>query len=116
MVRKQRIDSVLPAAISAEPKVLGEAEVPPMKWNAPDMEGLVKFLVEEKSFNEDRVRKAVERINSSRGKSNQGECQNGTRTMSQGFAVYSRCSTCLPVVGAMHGRLVQVNIPSIRHI
>jgi hypothetical protein len=59
----------------AEPKVLAEAEVPAMKWTAPDMDGLVKFLVEEKSFNEDRVRKAVERINSSRGKSNQGALQ-----------------------------------------
>lgn len=29
--------------------------------------------VEEKSFNEDRVRKAIERMNASRGKSNQGE-------------------------------------------
>jgi hypothetical protein len=61
----------------AEPKVLGEEEVPAMKWGAPDTEGLVKFLVEEKSFNEDRVRRAVERINSSRGKSNQGACCSG---------------------------------------
>ena len=30
--------------------------MPAMKWGAPDTEGLVKFLVEEKSFNEDRVR------------------------------------------------------------
>lgn len=43
-----------------------------MKWNPPDTEGVVKFLVEEKSFNEDRVRRAIERINASRGKSNQG--------------------------------------------
>lgn len=55
-----------------EPKVLDAGDVPGMKWNPPDTEGLVKFLVEEKSFNEDRVRKAVERINASRGKSNQG--------------------------------------------
>lgn len=58
---------------SAEPKVLEQGEVPVMKWNAPDTEGVVKFLVEEKSFNEDRVRKAIDRINASRGKSNQGE-------------------------------------------
>lgn len=57
---------------ATEPKVLAAAEVPGMKWNPPDTEGLVKFLVEEKSFNEDRVRKAAERINASRGKSNQG--------------------------------------------
>ena len=32
------------------------------KWEAPDMEGLVKFLVEEKGFNEDRVRSAGSRL------------------------------------------------------
>ncbi len=60
---------------ATEPKVLAAAEVPGMKWNPPDTEGLVKFLVEEKSFNEDRVRKAAERINASRSKSNQGGVQ-----------------------------------------
>ncbi|KAK5115493.1 Elongation of fatty acids protein 2 [Meristemomyces frigidus] len=33
------------------------------KWEAPDVEGLVKFLVEEKGFNEDRVRNAASRLN-----------------------------------------------------
>lgn len=32
------------------------------KWDAPDIEGLVKFLVEEKGFNEDRVRGGAERL------------------------------------------------------
>ncbi|KAF2753600.1 flap endonuclease 1 [Pseudovirgaria hyperparasitica] len=32
------------------------------KWEAPDTEGLVKFLVEEKGFNEDRVRNAAARL------------------------------------------------------
>ncbi len=32
------------------------------KWEAPDMEGLVKFLVTEKGFNEDRVRNASQRL------------------------------------------------------
>lgn len=49
------------------------AELPPLKWVAPDEAGLVQFLVEEKQFNEDRVRKVVERIRGSRGKSSQGE-------------------------------------------
>lgn len=48
------------------------AELPPLKWVAPDEAGLVQFLVEEKQFNEDRVRKVVERIRGSRGKSSQG--------------------------------------------
>ncbi|USW56037.1 Putative XPG/Rad2 endonuclease, XPG-I domain, PIN-like domain superfamily [Septoria linicola] len=32
------------------------------KWEAPDVEGLVKFLVEEKGFSEDRVRSAAARL------------------------------------------------------
>ena len=33
-----------------------------VKWEAPDVEGLVKFLVEEKGFNEDRVRNGASRL------------------------------------------------------
>ena len=32
------------------------------QWNAPDIEGLVKFLVEEKGFSEDRVRSGAARL------------------------------------------------------
>lgn len=32
------------------------------KWEAPDVEGLVQFLVNEKGFNEDRVRNAAQRL------------------------------------------------------
>ncbi|RMZ90090.1 hypothetical protein DV736_g2681, partial [Chaetothyriales sp. CBS 134916] len=32
------------------------------KWEAPDVEGLVKFLVHEKGFNEDRVRSAAQKL------------------------------------------------------
>jgi flap endonuclease-1 len=32
------------------------------KWEAPDMEGLVTFLVTEKGFNEDRVRNAAQKL------------------------------------------------------
>ncbi|OMP85074.1 Flap endonuclease 1 [Diplodia seriata] len=32
------------------------------KWDAPDVDGLIKFLVEEKGFNEDRVRNASQRL------------------------------------------------------
>ncbi|KAL1953452.1 hypothetical protein VTO42DRAFT_2790 [Malbranchea cinnamomea] len=32
------------------------------KWESPDIEGLVKFLVEEKGFNEDRVRNGAARL------------------------------------------------------
>ena len=33
------------------------------QWNNPDIEGLVKFLVVEKGFNEDRVRSGAEKLN-----------------------------------------------------
>lgn len=32
------------------------------KWEEPDMDGLVKFLVEEKGFSEDRVRSAASKL------------------------------------------------------
>ena len=48
-------------------------QVPALKWIAADEEGLVKFLVGEKSFNEDRVRKAVQRVNAAKSKSTQGD-------------------------------------------
>ncbi|KIW22827.1 flap endonuclease 1 [Cladophialophora immunda] len=32
------------------------------KWDAPDVEGLVQFLVHEKGFNEDRVRSAAQKL------------------------------------------------------
>lgn len=32
------------------------------KWEQPDVEGLVKFLVEEKHFNEDRVRSGAAKL------------------------------------------------------
>jgi flap endonuclease-1 len=32
------------------------------KWEGPDVEGLVKYLVEEKGFNEDRVKSGAARL------------------------------------------------------
>eukprot|EP01026_Neomeris_dumetosa_P043434 TRINITY_DN3641_c0_g1_i7.p1 TRINITY_DN3641_c0_g1~~TRINITY_DN3641_c0_g1_i7.p1 ORF type:complete len:384 (+),score=56.60 TRINITY_DN3641_c0_g1_i7:51-1202(+) len=57
-----------------------------LKWGLPDMDGLVQFLVNEKSFNEDRVRKTVERIKSARGKSSQQRLENffGAITVKKG--------------------------------
>jgi flap endonuclease-1 len=57
----------------AEPEVLRGDQLPPLKWVAADEEGMVQFLVTEKSFNEDRVRKAVQKMNASRSKATQGE-------------------------------------------
>lgn len=33
------------------------------KWEGPDVDGLVQFLVNEKGFNEDRVRSAAQKLN-----------------------------------------------------
>jgi len=43
-----------------------------MKWNDPDEDGLRKFLVTEKGFNEERVNSVIAKIKASRGKSTQG--------------------------------------------
>jgi flap endonuclease-1 len=50
-----------------EPDVLPSTapECENIKWEAPDMDGLVKFLVEEKGFNEDRVRSGAEKLKKS---------------------------------------------------
>lgn len=49
----------------SEPEVLDSKDIA-LKWQPPDEEGLVKFMVEEKSFNEDRIRNGVKRILKSR--------------------------------------------------
>lgn len=43
-----------------------------LKWNDPDEEGLVEFLVKEKNFNEERVRQSIEKLKKSRNTSVQG--------------------------------------------
>lgn len=58
-----------------EPDVLKGDQVPQLKWSAPDTDGLVQFLVHEKTFAEDRVRKAVERIHAAKGKASQGRLE-----------------------------------------
>tara|TARA_B100001741_G_C16442625_1_gene546390 strand:+ start:17 stop:970 length:954 start_codon:yes stop_codon:yes gene_type:complete len=47
-----------------------------LAWKAPDEEGLVKFLVEEKQFNEDRVRGVCARVKKARtGKASQNRLE-----------------------------------------
>ena len=46
------------------------------KWTEPDAEGLKKFLVEEKQFAEERVNKAIERLNKCKGKNSQARLEN----------------------------------------
>lgn len=52
--------------------MLAEADVPQLKWQPADEEGVVAFLVGEKSFSEERVRKQVQKMNANRNKANQG--------------------------------------------
>lgn len=42
------------------------------KWEAPDVDGLVQFLVTEKGFNEDRVRKQADKLRLALGQKQQG--------------------------------------------
>lgn len=58
-------------ADDAEPEVTPPENIEPLKWRKPDIEGLVQFLVHEKSFSEERVRKAADRLLSSKDKANQ---------------------------------------------
>ena len=68
-------DFVAARKLFAEPNVLRGAEVPPLRFGAPDVDGLVQFLVREKSFDEKRVRAAVERIVAAKGKASQGRLE-----------------------------------------
>ncbi|PWN53428.1 putative DNA repair endonuclease rad2 [Violaceomyces palustris] len=43
-----------------------------LKWEAPDVEGMVKFLCQEKGFSEDRVRKGCEKLTKSLSQKQQG--------------------------------------------
>nr|XP_032833433.1 flap endonuclease 1 isoform X2 [Petromyzon marinus] len=44
-----------------KPEVVDAEEVD-LKWNEPDEEGLVAFMVQEKQFNEDRIRNGVKKL------------------------------------------------------
>mmetsp|Transcript_37708 Transcript_37708/g.83993 ORF Transcript_37708/g.83993 Transcript_37708/m.83993 type:complete len:395 (+) Transcript_37708:131-1315(+) len=57
------------------PDVTQAADLPPLKWGLPDEEGLVTFLVGEKNFSEDRVRKAVQRVVANKGKAGQSRLE-----------------------------------------
>lgn len=46
-----------------------------LSWKEPDEEAIINFLVYEKTFNEDRVRKTVQRIQKARSKGQQGRLE-----------------------------------------
>eukprot|EP00457_Paulinella_chromatophora_P006083 gb/GEZN01006101.1/.p1 GENE.gb/GEZN01006101.1/~~gb/GEZN01006101.1/.p1 ORF type:complete len:395 (-),score=68.06 gb/GEZN01006101.1/:473-1657(-) len=57
-------------ALFVTPDVTPASEVK-LKWGVPDEEGLVKFLVVDKGFAEDRVRSGIAKIKKSKGQSSQ---------------------------------------------
>ncbi|KAF5842041.1 PIN domain-like protein [Dunaliella salina] len=57
------------------PEVVPPEELPPLKWSDVDEDKLVAFLVGEKNFSEDRVRKTVQRIKAAKGKASQGRIE-----------------------------------------
>lgn len=58
-----------------EPDVMKGSDIPALKWTPPDTEGLIQFLVTEKTFAEDRIRKAIDRIHAAKGKATQGRLE-----------------------------------------
>ncbi|CAL1544173.1 unnamed protein product [Lymnaea stagnalis] len=54
-----------------EPEVLDPAEIE-LKWNDPDEEGLVEFMVNQKNFNEERIRNGAKKLLKSRQGTTQG--------------------------------------------
>jgi len=54
-----------------EPDVTDPNEVE-LKWSDPDDEEVVKFMVEEKGFSEDRIRNGLKKLKSCKSKSSQG--------------------------------------------
>ncbi len=51
---------------------VSEASTLDLKWKEPDEQGIVDFLVTEKQFNEERVRKAVQKFSKCRNTATQG--------------------------------------------
>jgi len=58
------------AKLFVEPEVTNPDDIT-LTWKVPDEEGLIQFMVKDKGFAEDRIRKGIERIHNSRGKSSQ---------------------------------------------
>lgn len=58
-------------AIFKGPDIL-KADDMDLKWEHPDVEGLVKFLCTDKGFSEDRVRKGAEKLSKALGQKQQG--------------------------------------------
>ena len=58
-----------------EPDVTPAKDLGNLTWKAPDLEGLLSYLVHEKQFSEERVRSAVEKMNAAKSKSSQNRLE-----------------------------------------
>jgi len=58
-----------------EPEVVEESSHADIKWTDCDVDGLRKYLVDEKQFAEERVNKAIERLQKCKGKGNQNRLE-----------------------------------------
>ena len=54
------------------PEITPATEFSPFKWTAPDEEGLIAFMVDEKSFNLERIQSVIKKVKASKSKSTQG--------------------------------------------
>jgi flap endonuclease-1 len=61
-------------ALFVTPLVADPATVE-LKWSEPDTEGLLQYLVQEKQFDEGRVKKAIERLQKCKGKNSQNRLE-----------------------------------------
>lgn len=58
-----------------KPLVADVAALPEFKWTPPDEAGLLAFLVGEKTFAEERVRKSIDKVKAAKGKATQNRLE-----------------------------------------
>lgn len=80
-----------------QPEVVDCAAVPEFKWTPPDEEALVAFLVGEKSFSEERVRKSIEKMKAAKSKASQNRME--------AFFGCVAAPACARASGAAHSRV-----------
>ncbi|XP_027163993.1 flap endonuclease 1 [Coffea eugenioides] len=76
-----------------EPEVVTDENQLDFKWNAPDEEGLINFLVKENGFSIDRVTKSIEKIKAAKNKSSQGRLESFFKPVANTSAPLKRKET-----------------------
>ncbi|KAJ3277101.1 Elongation of fatty acids protein 2 [Terramyces sp. JEL0728] len=87
-----------------EPDVTDPSTVE-LKWKAPDEEEIVKYLVNEKQFNEERVRKTVQRMKKSQSQSTQGRLDGFFKVLPKDPATQKRKKHFLQIEAAQKARI-----------